>query len=181
MPEISLLADSLLIVLLAAALISIYRLNRRMSELREGRVAFETLTADLVKQTDAATKSLAALRSNAETLGKQLDVGSDRGRQVIAEVQRASDDLRMLIGRADGASEKLEGMIAQARGYEVLIGAVGDKMADRAVRPVAARPESRPVGSSGDRPPDADRAAADPEERISPESAAFLSSLSGMR
>jgi hypothetical protein len=180
MPEISLLADSLLIVLLGVALISIYRLNRRMAALREGRVAFETLTADLARQTDAATKSLAALRTYAETLGKQLDVGSDRGRQVIAEVQRASDDIRMLIGRADGASDKLEGMIAQARGYEALIGAVGSKMADRAGRPAPAQPESRSNGPAGDRPAEAGRAD-DPDERISPESAAFLSSLSGMR
>ena len=38
--SIGLLADGLLIVLLGVALVSVYRLNKRMVELREGRAAF---------------------------------------------------------------------------------------------------------------------------------------------
>src|SRR3954468_11024511 len=120
------LADGLVIVLLGAALVSIYRLNRRMAELREGRAAFEKLTADLAVQTKAATDSLAAFRGNAEGLGKQLDGGAERGRQVIAEVQRVSDDLRLLIGRADASSTRLEEGVAQARRSEALLGAMED-------------------------------------------------------
>src|SRR3569833_2632188 len=101
--SISLLADGLLIVLLVVALVSVYRLNRRMAELREGRAAFEKLTADLAAQTKAATDGLAAFRANAEGLGKQLDGGAERGRQVIAEVQRGAGGRRRGGGRA-GAS-----------------------------------------------------------------------------
>ncbi|GAB2175270.1 hypothetical protein [Dongia sp. agr-C8] len=160
--SIGLLADGLLIVLLGAALVSVYRLNRRMAELREGRAAFEKLTADLAAQTKAATEGLAAFRANAEGLAKQLDGGAERGRQVIAEVQRVSDDLRLLIGRADASSTRLEEAVALARRSEALLGAM----------------EHRPV----------DRGAADQgqavrvaEAEVSPEAKAFLSSLSGMR
>ena len=164
---IGLLADGLLIVLLGVALVSVYRLNRRMAELREGRAAFEKLTADLAVQTKAATEGLAAFRANAETLGKQLDGSAERGRQVIAEVQRVSDDLRLLIGRADTSSTRLEDSVARARRDEALLGATEDRPMERnqAGRSQPARvPEER---------------AAEPE--VSPEAAAFLSSLSGMR
>src|SRR3954470_4611448 len=129
--SIGLLADGLLIVLLGVALVSVYRLNRRMVELREGRAAFEKLTADLAAQTKAAADGLAAFRANAEGLGKQLDGGAERGRQVIAEVQRVSDDLRLLMGRADASSTRLEEAVAKARRDEALLGAIADRPAER--------------------------------------------------
>jgi len=170
--EIGLAADGLLIVLLAAAMISVHRLNKRMAELRDGRAAFEKLTADLAVQTKAAADGLAAFRGNAETLGKQLEGGAERGRQVIAEVQHVSDDLRLLIGRADQASVRLEQSIAEARRNESVIGASRDG-------PI----QDRPVA---DRKPQAAPARGEPSTRgaeteVSPEAAAFLSSLTGMR
>jgi hypothetical protein len=158
--SIGLLADGLLIVLLGAALVSVYRLNKRMAELREGRAAFEKLTADLAVQTKAATEGLAAFKANAEGLGKQLDGGAERGRQVIAEVQRVSDDLRLLIGRADASSTRLEESVAQARRSEAVMGAM----------------ENRPVERGA-----AEQPARVAEPEVSPEAKAFLSSLSGMR
>jgi hypothetical protein len=155
--SIGLLADGLLIVLLVVALVSVYRLNQRMVELREGRTAFEKLTADLAVQTKAAADGLAAFRANAETLGKQLDTGSERGRQVIAEVQRVSDDLRLLIGRADASSTRLEDAVAKARREEAVLGAIEERPAER----------SQPAPAA--------------ESEVSPEAKAFLSSLSGMR
>jgi hypothetical protein len=159
---IGLLADGLLIVLLGVALVSVYRLNRRMMELREGRAAFEKLTADLAEQTKAATDGLAAFRANAEGLGKQLDGGAERGRQVIAEVQRVSDDLRLLIGRADASSTRLEDAVAKARRDEALLGAMEQRPSER---------------TSAER----NQPARDAEPEVSPEAAAFLSSLTGMR
>jgi hypothetical protein len=164
---IGLLADGLLIVLLGVALVSVYRLNRRMVELREGRVAFEKLTADLAAQTKAATDSLAAFRANAEGLGQQLDGGAERGRQVIAEVQRVSDDLRLLIGRADASSTRLEDAVTKARRDEALLGAMEQ------------RPPERSVGERA--PAERNQPARDVEPEVSPEAAAFLSSLTGMR
>jgi hypothetical protein len=164
---IGLLADGLLIVLLGVALVSVYRLNRRMAELREGRAAFEKLTADLAVQTKAATEGLAAFRANAEGLGKQLDGGAERGRQVIAEVQRVSDDLRLLIGRADASSTRLEDAVAKARRDEALLGAIEQRTPERV------------QGERG--PAEHSQAARVAEPEVSPEAAAFLSSLSGMR
>jgi hypothetical protein len=164
--SIGLLADGLLIVLLGAALVSVYRLNKRMAELREGRAAFEKLTADLAAQTKVATESLAAFRANAEGLGPQLDGGAERGRLVIAEVQRVSDDLRLLIGRADASSTRLEEAVAGARRSEAVLGAMG-------------RPAERSLGERG--AAEQNQPARDAEPEVSPEAKAFLSSLSGMR
>ncbi len=166
MTTLGVIGNLVLIVLLAVALVSVWRLNKRFVELREGRAAFEKLTADLAKQTDAASGSVSALRQAAETLGKQLDVGSDRGRQVIAEMQRASDDLRLLIGRADAASGRLEGVIAQSRSAELLMNAF-DKQPGATLDKRPEHREAEPTRL--------------PTEESSPEAAAFLSSLSGMR
>ena len=46
--SIGLLADGLLIVLLVVALVSVYRLNKRMAELREGRAAFQVSTDERI-------------------------------------------------------------------------------------------------------------------------------------
>ena len=169
--SIGLLADGLLIVLLGVALVSVYRLNRRMMELREGRAAFEKLTADLAAQTKAAADGLGAFRANAEGLGKQLDGGSERGRHVIAEVQKVSDDLRLLIGRADQSSARLEEAVALARRSEALLGAIEQRPAERP-------PGERPAGERTERTKPVHAAE---ETEVSPEAAAFLSSLSGMR
>jgi len=168
MTELGIIGNAVLIVLLAIALVSVWRLNRRIGELREGRAAFEKLTADLARQTEAASGGVAALRQAAETLGKQLDASADRGREVIAGMQRASDDLRLLIGRADAASGRLEGVIAQSRSAELVMGAF-EKQPDLDRR--AERPEIRPMEPSR----------VSSAEESSPEAAAFLSSLSGMR
>src|SRR3954470_12799747 len=157
--SIGLLADGLLIVLLGAALVSVYRLNRRLAELREGRAAFEKLTTDLATQTKAATEGLAAFRVDAETLGKQLDGGAERGRQVIAEVQRVSDDVRLLIGRADASATRLEDAVAKARRDEALLGAIAERPAER--------------GVSGRGPVERSQPARDAEPEVSPEAAAF--------
>jgi len=170
MTELGVIGNAVLIVLLAIALVSVWRLNRRIGELREGRAAFEKLTADLARQTEAASGSVSALRQAAETLGKQLDTGAERGRQVIAEMQRASDDLRLLIGRADAASGRLEGVIAQSRSAELLMGAF-EKNANAALDRRGERPDFRT----------AEPARVPAAEESSPEAAAFLSSLSGMR
>jgi flagellar hook-basal body complex protein FliE len=170
MTELGVIGNAILIVLLAIALVSVWRLNRRIGELREGRAAFEKLTADLARQTEAASGSVGALRHAAETLGKQLDTGSDRGRQVIAEMQRASDDLRLLIGRADAASSRLESVISQSRSAELLMGAF-DRQPAAALDRRGERADVRPAEPSP----------AAIAEESSPEAAAFLSSLSGMR
>jgi ABC-type transporter Mla subunit MlaD len=167
------LADALLIVLLVVALVSVHKLNRRMGEMREGRAALEKLAADLGKQTEAAAQTLAAFRSNAESLGKPLEAGAERGRQVIAEVQRVSDDLRLLIGRAEASTNRLELAIGDARKSEALLGALQDRPVprERGVQPAAVPGATAAAGAPASREAPA----------VSPEAAAFLSSLSGMR
>jgi septal ring factor EnvC (AmiA/AmiB activator) len=153
MSGIGLVADGVLIVLLGAALISVYRLNRRLNEMRDGRAELEKLTVNLARQTEMAGEGLTALRSGAETVGRDLDARSERGRQVMAELQKASDDLRLLIARADKAAERLETAVALARRHEAAAAATAEPAQDKVREP----------------------------ERVSPEKAALLSQLSGIR
>lgn len=171
MTTLGVIGNGVLIVLLTIALVSVWRLNRRILELREGRAAFEKLTADLARQTEAASAGVVALRQAAETLGKPLDAGSERGRQVIAEMQRACDDLRLLIGRADAASERLDGVIAQSRKAELLVNAFDNSSETQPGKTLDKRAEIR----------SAEPVRPAVEEESSPEAAAFLSKLSGMR
>jgi septal ring factor EnvC (AmiA/AmiB activator) len=153
MSGIGLVADGVLIVLLGAALISVYRLNRRLNEMRDGRAELEKLTTNLGKQTEMASDGLTALRSGAETVGRDLDGRSERGRQVMAELRKASDDLRLLIARSDKAAERLETAVALARKHEAAAVATTERPQDKVREP----------------------------ERVSPEKAALLSQLSGIR
>lgn len=109
------LADGILIVLLAVTLVYVYRLHRRLGQLRDERAAFEKLIADFAQSTQQATQGIAALRQTAEIVGKDLQDRIEHGQQVIAENRKAADDLKMLIGRAGSSADALEGLIAKSR------------------------------------------------------------------
>lgn len=153
---ISTLADGILIVLLTATLIYVYRLHRRLSQLREERASFEKLIASFTQSTQQATLGLTAIRQTAESAAKDLQARIDQGQQVIAENRKATEDLKMLIGRAVTSADQLEERIGKAR-------------------PIATpRNEPRPVAAPT--PP-----SAPPQAPLGPEAAAVLSALSGIR
>ena len=150
------IADVVLIALLAITLVYVYRLHRRLGQLRGERAAFEKLIADFSQSTQQATLGIAAMRQAAESAGKDLQDRIVHGQQVLAENRKASDDLKMLIGRAATAADQLEGAIGRARPV------------------VATRQEPKPVTA----PP----AVCSPAPAaLAPEAEAVLSALSGIR
>lgn len=151
-----LLADGILIVFLAITLIHVYRLHRRLGQMRDERASFEKLIADFSQSTQHATQSMVTIRQAAEIAGKDLQTRLEHGQQVIAESRKATDDLKMLIGRAGVSADQLEDAIAKSR-------------------PAATpRVEPKPIASP------APMAGAQPA-KLGPEAEAVLSALSGIR
>jgi hypothetical protein len=119
--SISLISDGILILMLAVTLIAVYRFNRKLSELRQGREAFEKLIAEFQRATGQADQSLQQLRQLAETRGRDLQQRTELAGSALTEMQQANADLRLLIERAEMASDRLEEAVAQSRGISQVI------------------------------------------------------------
>jgi hypothetical protein len=112
---ISLISDGILILLLVVTLAAVYRFNRKLAELRQGREAFEKLIAEFRQATGQADQSLQQLRVMAETRGRDLQQRTETAGAALTDLQRAGADLKLLIDRADMASDRLEEAVAQSR------------------------------------------------------------------
>jgi uncharacterized protein DUF6468 len=113
--SISLISDGILILLLAVTLVAVYRFNRKLTELRQGREAFEKLIAEFRQATGQADQSLQQLRHLAETRGRDLQDRAEAAGSTLNDMQRANGDLRLLIERAELASDRLEDAVARSR------------------------------------------------------------------
>jgi septal ring factor EnvC (AmiA/AmiB activator) len=108
MMSFGLVTDFVLVALLVATLFYVGRLLRRLGHLQKDRDTFQKLIQDFSTATAQADKSLADLRVAADGIGKELGSRIERGQSVVSELQRSSDDLKMLIARAESAADKLE-------------------------------------------------------------------------
>lgn len=112
---LSMVSDVILIALLVVTLVAIHRFNRKLAELRQGREAFERLIVDFRQATGQADASLQQLRQLADTRGRDLQQRTESAAAILGGVEQASSDLRLLIDRADRASDRLEDVVAQSR------------------------------------------------------------------
>lgn len=117
MMPVGFFADIILIALLVATLVYVLKLSRRLAELRNDRQSFEALVGEFAKATAEAQRSVAELRIGTEGVARDLGQRIERGQSVIGELQRSSDDLKMLISRADAAAGKLEAAIGASRSF----------------------------------------------------------------
>ncbi len=131
---IGLLADGLLIVLLGAALGFRLSVEPAYGGIARGPRGLREADRGSRDPDQGGDRESGGLPRQCRGLGKQLDGGAERGRLVIAEVQRVSDDLRLLIGRADASSTRLEDAVAKARRDEALLGAMEERPAGTAER-----------------------------------------------
>jgi septal ring factor EnvC (AmiA/AmiB activator) len=115
MMSLGLITDFVLVALLAVSLFYALRLLRRLGELQKDRDSFQKLIQDFSTATQHADKSLADLRAGADGVARELGERIERGQSVVGELQRSSDDLKMLIARADNTADKLEGQLHAAR------------------------------------------------------------------
>ncbi|WP_374377195.1 DUF6468 domain-containing protein [Dongia sp.] len=154
MMSLGLITDLILVALLAATLFYVLRLLRRLGELKQDRDSFQKLIQDFATATAQADRALGDLRVGADGVGRELGQGIERGQGVVGELQRSSDDLKMLIARAESAADKLE---TQLRG----------------IRDNAASPAAQPTPRSG--------AGSDQNPVTDPQTQALLSALGRIR
>ena len=115
MMSLGLITDFVLVTLLMAALFYVLRLLRRLAEVKADRDSFQKLIQDFSVATTQADRSLAELRLGADGAGKELGSRIERAQSVVGELQRSSDDLKMLIARAENAADKLEAQLGAVR------------------------------------------------------------------
>jgi chromosome segregation ATPase len=115
MMSLGLISDFILVALLAVTLFYVLRLLRRLGELQKDRDSFQKLIQDFTTATTQADRSLADLRIGADGVGRELGERIERGQSVVGELQRSSDDLKMLIARAEQAADKLESQLSSSR------------------------------------------------------------------
>lgn len=185
---LSMISDAVLIVLLAVTLVAIYRFNRKLAELRQGREAFERLIAEFRQATGQADNSLQQLRHLADTRGRELQERTEVAADVLGSVDQTSADLRLLIERAERASDRLEEAVAESRRIPqappaqlsestglfartpLVTPAQGDEPALREPAPITAQPDLQKPDSAGKSAP------LEPSKRSS-----MLSTLAGIR
>lgn len=115
MIPIGLIADLVLIVLLLATFFHVVRLSRRLAELRRDREGFEKLVGEFSTATAEATRALGELRHHSDAAGRDLGGRIERAQAVSGELQHSTDDLRMLVARADTAADRLEKLVSASR------------------------------------------------------------------
>ncbi len=113
--SLGLISDFVLVALLAVTLFYVMRLLRRLGELQKDRESFQKLIQDFSAATQQADRSLADLRAGGDGIGRELGERIGRGQSVVAELQRSSEDIKMLIVRAESAADRLEAQLGASR------------------------------------------------------------------
>jgi len=115
MMSFGLITDFILVALLAATLFYVLKLLRRLGDLQKDRDSFQKLIQDFTASTAQADRALADLRIGADGVGRELGERITKAQSVVGELQRSSDDLKMLIARAENAADKLETHLGASR------------------------------------------------------------------
>lgn len=103
-----LVLDVVLVALLAAALVYMAQLNRRLDALRAGRAELEALVKRFTESTQQAQSTIDSMKAAAASTGKGLQEEIDKARGL-------REDLAFLAERANGLADQLELAIARAR------------------------------------------------------------------
>ena len=96
------------ILLLAAALPLVLRLERTLAAVRRDRAVLEGSAGDLAEATRLAEAASIRLRAAAEGGGRQLA-------EKLAAAEPLRDDLRYLVERAEAMADRLEAAVRAAR------------------------------------------------------------------
>ena len=100
--DTTIVIDGIVIVLLAATILSAFRLERKLEGLRNAQTAFADVTKELNAAAARAEASVRGLKSAAESSGQALDDRIKRARSV-------GDELAMLLQAGQRASERTDG------------------------------------------------------------------------
>jgi Domain of unknown function (DUF6468) len=108
---LSMLLDGGLVLLLAATLLYVARLNRRIGELKRERTHFDAAIERFAGAAAETHRAMAELRQTADGEGRILQDHVKKGAGI-------AEDLEFLIGRATSAADRLESVIGQSRQAE---------------------------------------------------------------
>ena len=138
-PELALVLDVLIAILLVAVIVYAVRLNRSLSVLQKSKEELESLLAGFTEATDKAERAIQnvkdATNQNKETLGN-----------LLGEADGLREDLSFMIERGNSVADRLDGSITEHRGKSA--GKAGDTASDiedamRAARMAADAPQKR--------------------------------------
>jgi ABC-type transporter Mla subunit MlaD len=100
--------EGIVMLLLAAALPLVLRLERALAAVRRDRGALDGSATHLAEATRLAEAASLRLRATVESAGRQV---ADR----LAAAEPVRDDLRYLVERAESMADRLEGLVRAAR------------------------------------------------------------------
>ena len=100
MSSFGLAVEIIVALLLVAAIIWAFVLDRRLRDLKQGRDGMRQTVVDMAAAANRAEAAVAALRQSAQTAAVEL-----AARQ--AQAKAAADELSMLVSAADGLAERL--------------------------------------------------------------------------
>lgn len=108
---IPLLLDGLIIILLVVTIFTASVLSSRLKILRDSRKDFQEMIAKFDQATGRADNSVKSLLANAQRAGDDLQTRLDRARAL-------RDELSMMIDSADSLARRLESASSSSRGSE---------------------------------------------------------------
>jgi len=138
-PELALVLDVLIAILLVAVIVYAVRLNRSLSVLQKSKEELEALLAGFTESTEKAERAIQnvkdATNKNKETLTK-----------LLGEADGLREDLSFMIERGNSVADRLDGSITENRGKPQ--SKAGDTASDiedamRAARAAADAPQKR--------------------------------------
>ena len=150
---LSIMMDSLLAALLIAALAYMWRVNRRLGQIRAGKAEFEKMISEFARSTGQASTTLEQLKSSASTAGRELAASTGHAAQLAVSQERMAEDLRMLISRGESLADRIETLITRSRAVAATLDSATPTMAPRVATPVEqAMPQAMPVEQSKPHP-----------------------------
>ncbi|MDH3474895.1 MAG: DUF6468 domain-containing protein [Rhodospirillales bacterium] len=175
--ELGLVFDAMVAVLLVATIVYAVILNRKLTQLRDGRAEMERLLGGFVEATVRAESGLSALREATGACGEELQRRIDKGNAV-------ADDLMFLVERAGALADRLEGGLAQGhtQGRTQGYGRTPDAGTSKAkgIAGTTANPsDSHPEAPEATEPSLEEQALR--RAKATPEKSAFMEALRGIR
>jgi len=109
LPDVSVILDIVIAVLLVAMIYYAVLLNRSLSTLKKSKDELQSLLGGFEESTVKA--EMAINRIKVEATDNSVSV-----KELIKEADRLREDLQFLVDRGEGVADKLEGGITQSRG-----------------------------------------------------------------
>ena len=142
-PELALVLDILIAILLVAVIVYAIKLNRNLSVLQKSKDELEKMLSGFAESTEKAENAIQNVKDATNRNREELN-------KLLGEADSLREDLSFMIERGNSIADRLDGGISEQRGQSAAGG--GDTASDiedamRAARKAADAPEKRRGGS----------------------------------